>query len=629
MSSAWVRRACFLPLLAAILSSNTAGPGFAAGEAAKAQPAASLTSFGAVVEVNVVNVDVYATDKSGKRVNDLRQGDFELREDGKPVAISNFTPVRLANLGSSPAPGPAAPDDKAAARAPGDAWNLVVYVDNANIQPAHRTRALEQLREFLAKTMKPGDRVMLVTSDAALKIWQPFTSDPAAVNAALAQIEKTAAHGSEIELQRRNALHEMMTLNEVSIVSLGPPCPVNIVVPARSFADSRRAEIRRSLGALTILVNSLSGVPGRKAVLHVSDGIPATPGEELFHFLLELCGGGGTAGLGHTSAPAPTAGSKVIQRDYDPGAVYDARAIGPEAYQAASQAMLDAQTFSVAKDLGALVAHANAHQVTMYTLQASGISGTEAADASFGPEDRLLQFPSIGTAQRSSLQESLQTLAEGTGGKAILNANDFRPDLASLREDFATFYSLGYTPGHNGDGKEHKIEVRVKRPGIALRYRLSYRDKPALEKVVDRTLAALLYGVEDNPLQIVIEVGEQAPGPSGNVAVPIRLRIPLHRLAILNHEETFEGSLRLLVATRSEDGRSAPVRQVAVPIKIPRKEVLSALGQSYLYTLTLQLPPGTHRVALSVRDEIAATTSYLSQTVTASATASAKIGTPN
>jgi VWFA-related protein len=597
--------------------------------AEKTQPT-SLTSFGEVVEVNVVNVEVHATDKSGKRVNDLRQGDFALLEDGKPVAITNFTPVHGPSSGAAPS----TPAAEGAARTPDDVWNLVVYVDNSNIRPSHRTRALQQLREFLAHGLSPGDRVMLVTSDLALKVWQPFTSDTAALDAALLAMEKVAAHGPEIDLERKSAFDMMMSIQQTSLSDpVDPlPCPMSIVNPARDFAGNRRSEVLRSLGALTILVNSLSGVPGRKAVLHVSDGIPATPGEELFQFLTELCGGGSTAGIGRTAVPAkPSPGGRLNGdnllpgRDpsLDPLTVYDAREWGPRAYQAASQASLDAQTFSVAKNLASLVAHANAHQVTLYAFQASGLSGTEASDASFGPADRLFQFPSIGSAQRASLQESLQTLAEGTGGRAILNANDLRPEMAGLREDFSTFYSLGYTPAHNGDGKEHKIEVRVKRPGIRLRYRESYRDKPVLEKAVDRTLAALLYDLEDNPLSISVEVGEQIPGPSGTMAVPLRLRIPLHKLAILNHDQQYEGSLRLLVATRSEDGRSAPVRQVPVPIRIPRKEVLNALGQFYLYTLTLQLPPGTHRVAVGVRDEIAATTSYLSRGVTVGTAAAA------
>jgi VWFA-related protein len=624
----FVALACSIPLAAA----------------EKAKPT-SLTSFGEVVDVNVVNVDVYATDKSGKRVNDLRQGDFEVREDGKQVPITNFVSARLPVPGSqqatsSPqalASSPAVagePASPAAAPTPADGWNLIIYVDNSNIRPSHRTHALDQVREFLAQSLSPRDRVMLVTSDLVLKVWQPFTSDPAALDASLQAIEKVSAHGPQIDNDRKSAFDTMMSIQEISLADPtdGIPCPLNILEPVRNFAGSRRSEVLRSLGALTILVNSLSGVPGRKAVLHVSDGIPAVPGEELFQFLLELCGGGGTSGIGQQpQTPNQFAGSgdqpKPSERArLDPLAIYDARDWGPRAYQAASQAIPDAQAYSVAKELATLVGHANAHQVTIYTLQASGLSGTEASDASFGPRERLFQFPSIGSIQRASLQESLQTLAEGTGGRAILNANDFRPDLAGLREDFSTFYSLGYSPAHNGDGKEHRIEVRVKRPGIRLRYRVSYRDKPVLEKAVDRTLAALLYGMEDNPLQITVEVGEQVPGPSKTFAVPIRLRIPLHKLAILNHDETYEGSLRLLVATRGEDGRSAPVRQVAVPIKIPRKQVLDALGQSYLYTLTLQLPPGTHRVAMGVRDEIAATTSYLSRAVTVGAAAAA-VGT--
>jgi hypothetical protein len=105
--------------------------------------------------------------------------------------------------------------------------------------------------------------------------------------------------------------------------------------------------------------------------------------------------------------------------------------------------------------------------------------------------------------------------------------------------------------------------------------------------------------------------------------VPVRLKIPLFKLAILNQQDTYRGKLRLLVATRDENGGASPVRQVEVPLNIPRKEVLSALGQYYVYTLTLKLKPGLQHVAVAVRDEIATTTSYLSRPVTVNATASA------
>jgi len=39
------------------------------------------------------------------------------------------------------------------------------------------------------------------------------------------------------------------------------------------------------------------------------------------------------------------------------------------------------------------------------------------------------------------------------------------------------------------------------------------------------------------------------------------------------------------------------VRQVEVPIHIPKTQVLTALGQYYAYDLSLRLTPGKHRLA--------------------------------
>jgi len=104
--------------------------------------------------------------------------------------------------------------------------------------------------------------------------------------------------------------------------------------------------------------------------------------------------------------------------------------------------------------------------------------------------------------------------------------------------------------------------------------------------------------------------------------VPVRLKIPLFKLAILSQQDkTYVGKLRVLVAVRDEMGNTAPVRQVEVPLNIPRKEVLSAMGQYYIYNLTLKMRPGLQHVAVAVRDEIATTTSYLSRPVTVNAAA--------
>jgi VWFA-related protein len=593
--------------------------------AAKSPPRAPAEpGFGEALEVNVVNVDVYATDKDGHRITGLGKDDFELLEDGKRVPISNFEVFTAPSSTAATAAGQVS--GQTGARAPEDAVNLVVYFDDFNIRPAHRTQAVRQLGDFLAHKLEPGDRVMLVTYDLGLHVRFPFTSDPAVIAKGLAEIGTLATHGDEGDRDRLQSFDAMMDIQRDSLSDPTDPvpCPPNIVTPAQSYAAARRQEVLRTISTLTVLVNSLSGVPGRKALLHVSDGLPLTPGEELFEFLLQLCGGqGAAAGLGQAAAPKNNNGGR-FGGDKTPDVLraYDSTSIGIKSYQAASQAMLDAQSFSVAKNLQSLAAHANAQRVTFYTLQASGLQGPNTADAATGPAERLLQTNAVGYSIRANHQASLQLLADTTGGRSILNTNDFLPDLGHMREDLSSFYSLGFAPTHTGDGREHKLEVRLRKPGAHLRYRQSYRDKPTIEKVVDRTLATLFYGTEDNPLEVAIEIGDLTPAEGGKFTVPVRLRIPLFKLAILKQEESFEGKLRILVATRDEVGGASPVKQVDVPLHIPRKEVLNAMGQYYVYTLTLNLKPGLQHVAVAVRDELAASTSYLTRPVTVTATAS-------
>lgn len=579
--------------------------------------------FGEVVEVNVVNVDVYVTGKDGKPVAGLGKADFEVFEDGKRVEITNFEAVDRNPAAGAPAPAaPAAPRPagEAAAAAPETGLHLVVYVDNFNIRQGNRARAIQQLREFLTRQLVPGDKVMIASYDLGMNVRLPFTSDPAALSAALDGLATLTVQGDEDERARRHAFQEVMTIQELAMADPGGvPCPQNITVPVHAYARAKRQEVQRTFSALTLLVNSLSGVPGRKAVLHVSDGISLAPGADLFELLFQMCGGGGsTAGIGTTTTTNPDLMSSGLGGRPDPGAmantIWDSRLLGPESYQAASQANLDAQTYNVSGDVEKLAAHANAHRVTLYTLEASGSQASAAADASLGPNERMLQFPSIGQVYKANRQDTLTALASATGGRAFLDAVNFLPDLDLMRQDFDRYYSLGYTPSHSGDGKAHRIEVKVKRPGLKARSRQSYRDKPVLERAVDRTLAALFYGIEDNPLEIIVEIGEPASEAGGRYLVPVHLRIPLFKLGIVNDQEKYRGRLRLFVATRGDKGMT-PVRQLEVPFEIPRQQVLFAMGQYYVYTLSLQMTSGEQQIAVAVRDEATATTSYLAKSV--------------
>ena len=548
-----------------------------------------------------------------------------IEKQGSPVAPN----VAFRTDWPEPA-APAAPD--AAAPVP-DPLHLVVYVDNVNIEPAHRARALGQIRDHLSRELSPGSRAMVVTYDiGGLHVRQPFTSDRAVLARALDEAALLATRSGESERARRMALDAMYSIQAEAIslydqstkraqedqdpTPLDVPCSLRIAEPVKGYAESTRAEVLRTIASLKLFVNSLSGLPGRKVLLHVSDGIPVTPGEELFQVLAELCGGGGAS-----------SGLSISQTDDDAAQPMDARSFGARAYQA-GQAMADAQRYSTATEWTELTAHANANRVTLYTFQASGLETSRAASAeqAGGGREQVLRLGNVLSIEADNRRDSLNVLASDTGGRAVFNANDLTPELDRIQEELSTYYSLGFAPRRSGDGREHRIEVRVKRKGLQVRHPLSYRDKPVMERAVDRTLAALFFGSEDNPLDVSLEIGEITPGAQGSYTVPVRLRIPIHKLFFHQTEEAYEGKLRLLVATQSGAGETSKVRQVQVPVNVPKDKALIAFGQFYVYELALTLGPGEQRVAVAVRDEGTAQTSFLARGVRVGSTEGAVRG---
>ena len=74
------------------------------------------------IEVDVVNVDVYVTDKKGNPVTSLAQGDFQVFEDEKKVKITNFL---------------------AGGEIERQELSVVVYVDITQLKDATRRAAVE------------------------------------------------------------------------------------------------------------------------------------------------------------------------------------------------------------------------------------------------------------------------------------------------------------------------------------------------------------------------------------------------------------------------------------------------------------------------------------------------------
>jgi VWFA-related protein len=550
----------------AAVAAPPAAPAKPAGSASPAKPAgpAPEESFGESVTVNVVNVDVYVNDKKG-RVAGLARQDFELFEDGRPMAITNF----LAVEGGKPAGGAVAAEAAdaglpAAAKLPpgydqtplpeDQRLRLVVYIDNFNLKPFDRNRVMRELRVFLDQKLRRGDQVMLVTYDRELHVRQPFTTDTALVNAQLLSIEKISAQGVHQEGDRREVLRNIDDAQSGS----------QAMSFARAYAGSAFNDVSFTIDALKHLVTTLAGMSGRKAVVYVSDGLPMIVGEDVFY---------------------------AVQNKYSGTSIIS-----------------ESSEFDTSRRFEELAAQANANRVTFYTIDAGGLrtySSTSAENATPG------QGVYIDSINMSNMQSTLQLMAEKTGGVAVINANSVGPYLAKIADDFNTYYSLGYSPPHVGDGRFHKITVKVKRKGVNVRYREGYRDKSIESRMSDGTLAALQFPFQANPLGLKIEFGAPAPRQDGLYLVPINVRIPLGKLALVPREQGSSAKVRLFIGAIDPDGHTSEVQQVPVPINVPAAEVSKLSGKNFLYSLSLLMRGGDQKVAIGMRDDVAAQESYV------------------
>jgi VWFA-related protein len=71
--------------------------------------------------------------------------------------------------------------------------------------------------------------------------------------------------------------------------------------------------------------------------------------------------------------------------------------------------------------------------------------------------------------------EALARLSADTGGRAVVNTNTPGARLKQVFADASAYYLLGYSPSRPAtDGKFHRIEVRVARPGVRVTARKGY-----------------------------------------------------------------------------------------------------------------------------------------------------------
>lgn len=565
------------------------------------------------LDVDIVNLEVYVTDKKGKPVRGLGRDDFELLIAGKPVEISNFYAVEDGRRAAAEALEDGG-EMAAATAAAAEPLFLVVFFDNVYVGQFTRNRLIEELRSFLPERLRLGEQVMLVSFNGSVRLHQAFTGDRALLDAALDAIMAEPTHGSLWEREEQRVLEDMLTLSDLNTESQNANvpknrCPRELPRMARTYSREVHSRVAASVDALSGFVATLASLPGRKALVYVSDGIPFQPGIELFEYLAQYCGGG-EARVYDNRGEITTTNSVGEDPNDDPvGLGLFNPVLSNDRYDG-REAALETASVNAGQLFADLTRYANANRVTFFPVETYGPRSSSSTSARVrdarGLERRADE------ARWASLQSSLKTMADDTGGRAVLNTLDFAPALDHLSQDFVNYYSLGF---RLPESEEAAVDVRVRASKLTVRHRKLVRSQSLADELAGRTQAALMYGMVDNPLAIELRVGDAREMDAGLHLVPIRVAIPLGKIVLLPEDGMFRGRLRLFLSARDRNGRFAPVRTAEIPIHIPSDQVETARQKLYIYEVKMLMKEGDHTVAVGLHDDIGAVTSYLKEDV--------------
>jgi VWFA-related protein len=545
------------------------------------QPAPEAKPVTESVRVNVVNVEVYVTDNRGRPVTDLTATDFEIEEDGRPVALTNFVAARgpvsakPATLPTFPPSSPATPPSQSppatAPVAEEQRLNLVVFVDNGNISREGRAAVFEQVSKLLRDGTRPGDRIGLVGFDRSLRESQAFTDQPAVALATLERMAKESAEGTYIATQKSYLNRQMASLDGSALSGRdgfagGSSTAVmarSLLADIDSFNEQNYQLYRATMDGLIRFVDSLAGLPGRKVLLYVSDGPPLRVGQELYE---------------EFEARFPT----VAGPTFNP--------------------LMRATRFNLSSYFRDVIHHANAGRVTIYTIDARTDRGLEGRSS----ENAVMSaVPALGATETMNRDVSMLSFAGGTGGRFLPNTPALGQSLMQAAEDFTAYYSLGYSPTHLGDGKYHRLAVKVRRDGVTVRHREGYLDKPEPLRIADRTSAALLVATDTDALGVRLTFGGGRKEKGKVYQVPLTVTVPAARLVLLDQGATQTGRVSICMAAKDEEGRRAEPQCKSFDISVPAEKIGAWRREEAAFTFEVRLWKGRCRLAVTARDEVA------------------------
>jgi hypothetical protein len=217
-------------------------------------------------------------------------------------------------------------------------------------------------------------------------------------------------------------------------------------------------------------------------------------------------------------------------------------------------------------------------------------------------EHEARSAPPVALNARLAGSDGLRTLAEATGGRAIVNDEQDQPEteVPVIFEENSSYYLLGFkSTNANTDGRLRRLDVTVDRPDVEVRTRTGYFAGPA-KRAASNTPSKPLSPIEESvvgvlpmtatPLRMSAAAFAVAKKPGAAVAIALSVRSPTAASGATQHVSVLANAFDLEGQPVAFERQTLNVSVSPNPGGMPF-EILSRLA----------LPPGRYDVRVGVQ----------------------------
>jgi VWFA-related protein len=410
--------------------------------------------------------------------------------------------------------------------------------------------------------------------DLGLQILLPFTQDGEAIRTALAKV--TATRPGRVDPMHTT---DMRSLTELGLIGNASGTSDDLTIANQGLKDynfsvpgeggvlvssspagivtQTYAELQRnsattvSVSGLTAVVAGLSRAPGRKSLVLFTEGVAISRNTDPYFYAL------------------------IDQANRANVAIYTVDSVGLRAEDPILMA---------------------GRQVHSQTREDDGNLSTRGFD--------------LGDAARAMPDVGLTILADQTGGQMFNASNDLFKAFPRLDEDLRSYYAVTYAaPRAEPDRRFHKIDVKVKRPGLSAKTRSGYTSLPAAtgSMPVLAYEAPALARLDSTPLPNELPIMARAlvfPVTPEAANVPVLVSVPANVLDYTRDAAAGTFAAEAVVLTRIRDDRGQVVHKASEQYTLNGKmEGLEAsrAGELLFYRQP-QLAPGVYTFEAIVMD---------------------------